>query len=243
MVGVKLQDLSEAVRVKVRCSELPQVESLLLLLLSHFLADSCVLINSLILQSRDSEATEKWKILDPRSKAGKGDGTGTLQPSKEDSTVPLACWTSHKTFYAEIMHRFVPKSVIDLTPMDYPSAVAAAEMGIHWTGVAQTSQHAALLRARIGAGLLHSMVQPESPLYKPDLAKVHADLAAEVSPSDSPPAAALKTPIKGKSHILGSLAQSWAVLSQKKLRRVRRSLPTGNSTSTLSPMPTRPKKK
>lgn len=193
----------------------------------------CAHKRSLILQSHDSEDTEKWKILDPRSKTGKADGTGTLQPEK-DGTVPLSCWTSHKTFYAEIIHRFFPKSVIDLTPMDYPSAVAAAESGISWTGVAQTSQHAALLRARIAAGLLHSMVQPESPLYKPDLAKVHADLSAEMSPTDSPPPTVLKTPIKGKSRILGSMGQSRAGLSQKKVERVRRSK-EGKSTSTLSP--------
>jgi hypothetical protein len=230
---VKLQDLSEAVKVKVRCSELRQVESLLLFLLSHFLADSCVLINSLILQSRNSEDTEKWKILDPRTRAGKGDGTGTLLPSKEDSMVPLSCWTSHKTFYAELLHRFCPKSVIDLTPMDYPSAVAAAESGINWTGVAQTSQHAELLRARIAAGLLHSMVQPESPLHKPDLANVHADLSGEVSPSNSPPPpTVLKTPIKGKSHILESMCQSRAELSQKKALRAKRLLKERKSTST-----------
>ena len=153
------------------------------------------------------EASQKWMILDPRTRVaaalkkrkggiqqdgdvddaeqdeakddGRGNGSAgrNLQPR---DLVPLTFWSPGMGLYKELIHRFNAGSVIDLTAIDNVSALASVPNGLAWTAIAQTATHAAHLRARVAAGLFNAMLDCESPLFSSELALACRSIAPEI---------------------------------------------------------------
>ena len=158
------------------------------------------------------EASEKWMILDPRTRivaapkkrksgmqaedgddaeeqgeAKEGDGIGSAGRNvKPTDLVPLTFWSPGRGLYKELIHRFNAGAVIDLTALDNVSALASVPHGLAWTSIAQTPAHAAHLRARIAAGLFKDMLDFESPLFSADLELACRSIAPE-TPETMPP--------------------------------------------------------
>ena len=146
------------------------------------------------------EAYQKWMILDPRAKVSGAQKKrkGVLREDDEDvsndnpgpgsagrkvephDTVPLTFWSPGQDMYRELIHRFNAGIVFDLTAVDNVSALASVPYGLAWTAIAQTAAHAAHLRARVAAGLLHAMLDRTSPLFSPELACACRSIAAEI---------------------------------------------------------------
>lgn len=83
-------------------------------------------------------------------------------PPEPGNTVPVTFWAPSMKLCLELLHRHAAGSCLDLTAMDSQFAVACVELGIPYTGVAQTRAHAQRLQHRIKAKVLQLMLDATS---------------------------------------------------------------------------------
>ena len=108
---------------------------------------------------------------------------------------PVTHWAPSIQLCRELLCRHDVASCLDLTAMDSQWALACLELGVPYTGIAQTRMHARLLDHRIKSKVLQTMLDPASPLFSSAFAAV--DAAHSGAPLHDPEAEVV-TPIKKK---------------------------------------------
>lgn len=129
---------------------------------------------------------------------------------------PVTFWAPSIQFCRELLIRHDVASCLDLTAMDSQLALACLELGVPYTGIAQTKTHARLLDHRIKSKFLQMMLDPASPCFSGALAAVNAAHSGVPLPD---PGAEEVTPKKKKGGARAPGARS----STKKIAKADRS--------------------
>ena len=112
----------------------------------------------------------------------------TLLPRAEDvppgqdggpAVVPLAPWGPPRPLYDEILHRFLPAGVLDLTCLTSSLAEACKAKGIPYVGCCPSSAHAGLLTKRLELLNFEAMAKEGTAMFKKELADVLAELGLD----------------------------------------------------------------
>ena len=116
---------------------------------------------------RDKKALYGKKNLIPVG--GKTETTEETEKSDMDrlhNKPEAVCFHSMPAaFYAELMHQFWAKLVIDLTPLDGRFAFEALKARVGYVGLTFTPEHTALLEERLLALMQQEMLDSSSPLF------------------------------------------------------------------------------
>lgn len=112
----------------------------------------------------------------------------TLLPRAQDvpqgqdggpAVVPLAPWGPPKPLYEEVLHRYLPTGVLDLTCLTSLLAEACKARGIPYVGCCPSRAHAALLTKRLELLNFEAMATEGTPTFKKELAEVLAELGCD----------------------------------------------------------------
>ena len=119
-----------------------------------------------------------------------------------------------KAWFAELLHTFYAKLVVDLTPGDGKFAWEALSRRIGYLGIAFTDEHATELINKLRQLTLEAMKDPSSMLYTPAFAKAVGDDLPPAVPAVKAKAKA-KTKAKAKAKaaaepVNGEEADPWA---------------------------------
>ena len=134
----------------------------------------------------------KKKLIDPAS-AGSAVAApaGSAAEAREDAVqVPFCYHSMPENFYAELIHMFFAKLVLDLTPFDARFAWVALRSRIGYCGLANNEEHAEAMRRQLRHLTFKGMLDQNSGLY-------NAAYAAAVE-QHSPPPAGQTSVAKGK---------------------------------------------
>ena len=121
------------------------------------------------------------KTLMPRAQDVQQGGQG------DPSVVPLAPWGPPKAFYEEVLHRYMPAGVLDLTCLTPALAEACKPRGIPYVGCCPSRAHAALVLKRLELLNFEAMAAEGTSSFKKELADVLAELASDVGQEEKDP--------------------------------------------------------
>ena len=79
--------------------------------------------------------------------------------------VPMCYHSMPETFYAELIHMFFAKLVVDLTPSDARFAWAALRSRIGYCGLANNEEHAEAMRRQLRSMMFKGMTDQNSGVY------------------------------------------------------------------------------
>ena len=109
----------------------------------------------------------KKKLIDPAS-AGSAVAApaGSAAEAREDAVqVPFCYHSMPENFYAELIHMFFAKLVLDLTPSDARFAWVALRSRIGYCGLANNEEHAEAMRRQLRHLTFKGMLDQNSGLY------------------------------------------------------------------------------
>ena len=156
----------------------------------------------------------------------------TLLPRVQDApqgqdggpaVVPLAPWGPPRSLYDEILHRFLPAGVLDLTCLTSLLAEACKANGIPYVGCCPSRAHADLLTKRLELLNFEAMATEGTAMFKKELADVLAELGSaqgEERDGEAPESGAGEGAMTKKNKKRG-LAKPKATKSQKRQKRAK----------------------